>query len=175
MASAKSWSYGDAIMRLMLFILWLVIFSFAWPVASQNLAKQAPTAFAAQLQQVKSQMHNKQWLMLLWSLDCPPCFKELNIVSKLYQHNPNIAVVLVNVDDDPSYFIERQQVIDEFELTALVQLNFAAHSAMENRQLIDKNWHGELPRSYFFAKDGSYKAKSGLVTEPVLTAWLQSK
>jgi iron complex outermembrane receptor protein len=33
---------------------------------------------------------------------------------------------------------------------------------------IDPTWHGELPRSYFYAADDSFKAHSGILTEEKL-------
>ncbi len=126
----------------------------------------------ASFEQIKKQYINKQWLMLLWSVDCPPCFKELALIEKMRQQQADIAIVIVNVDDNNESATERERVLGLFNLTALDTFYFADSSGDSNRYLIDPSWYGELPRSYFVEPNGVFHGKSGLVSESLLINWL---
>lgn len=130
------------------------------PFSSQNLAA------------VKTEWHGKNWIMLLWSLDCPPCFKELATVQKLRLSHPALPVLLVNVDDLGELAEEREQVLVTFGLQGMPNLYFVEGQAARSRYTIDPQWGGELPRSYFIDKNGGLRGRSGLVSEALLTQWL---
>lgn len=123
-------------------------------------------------EQIKKQHLGKRWLMLLWSVDCPPCFKELALVQKLSEKKPNIAVVIINADDHEDATEEREKVIRDFKLSQLPNFHFSDSSATQNRYIIDRTWYGELPRSYFIDKSGKFHGRSGLVSEQLLKKWL---
>jgi len=126
----------------------------------------------AQLTTVKAQNMGKQWLMLLWSVDCPPCFKELAIIQKLQQKNHDLAVVIINTDANDEINSERKDIIEKFELTNFTNFHFVDGEGDQSRFFIDPNWYGELPRSYFFESNGKSHGKSGLVNKSLLTQWL---
>lgn len=121
---------------------------------------------------VKKQNLGKQWLMLLWSVDCPPCFKELAIIQKLQNQYNDLAVVIINTDADDEITEERIEIIEKFELDKLSNFHFVDGKSDQSRYVIDSNWFGELPRSYFIESNGKFHGKSGLVNESILTKWL---
>jgi thiol-disulfide isomerase/thioredoxin len=125
-----------------------------------------------QLTTVKKQNMGKQWLMLLWSVDCPPCFKELAIIQKLQKKHDDLAVVIINTDDSDEINAERKEIIEKFELTNFTNFHFLDGEGDQSRFFIDPNWYGELPRSYFFESNGKSHGKSGLVNKTLLTQWL---
>lgn len=125
-----------------------------------------------QFDKIKQQNQGKQWLMLLWSVDCPPCFKELAIIQKLATKHDNLAVVIINTDADEEVTTERTQIIDKFKLNELSVFHFANDKADHSRFIIDPSWYGELPRSYFIEKNGKFHGKSGLVKESMVSQWL---
>lgn len=125
-----------------------------------------------QLTKIKVENKGKQWLMLLWSVDCPPCFKELAILQKLKNKYDDLPVVIINTDADDESVEERKAVINKFELNHLTNLHFVDGKADQSRFLIDPQWYGELPRSYFIEKNGQFHGKSGLVNKVILTQWL---
>ncbi len=138
-----------------------------------NGAHASSIAFSEeQLFIVKKQNMGKQWLMLLWSVDCPPCFKELAIIQKLQSQHDNLAVVVINTDADDDITKERIDIIKKFELGKLSHYHFIDGQSDQSRYIIDSNWYGELPRSYFFESNGEFHGKSGLVDEVILTHWL---
>lgn len=125
-----------------------------------------------QLSKIKKKHQHKQWLMLLWSVDCPPCFKELAIIQKLQNEHDNLAVVIINTDADDDMTNERIDIIEKFELEKLSNFHFADGKGDQSRFLIDSTWYGELPRSYFVESNGKFHGRSGLVKESSLRHWL---
>ena len=126
----------------------------------------------AQLEKVKTDYQGKQWLMLLWSVDCPPCFKELAVLQELQKENNDLAVVIINSDADNALTEEREAIINNFTLNQLTNFHFVDGKADQSRFWVDPQWYGELPRSYFFAKNGEFYAKSGLVNKDMIKKWL---
>lgn len=125
-----------------------------------------------QLTKIKTQKLGEQWLMLLWSVDCPPCFKELGIIQKLQKQHQNLNVVIINTDADDEIKAERIDIINKFELSSLKNFHFVEGQGDRSRYIIDSQWYGELPRSYFIDKSGKFYGKSGLVNQSLLTQWL---
>lgn len=125
-----------------------------------------------ELETLKQKNMGKQWLMLMWSVDCPPCFKELAVIKKLKLQGANLNVVLVNADASNEVTQERVDIIEEFQLNSLENFHFIDGKAEYSRFIIDSSWFGELPRSYFIDTNGKFHGKSGLVNESLLTRWL---
>lgn len=123
-------------------------------------------------EEIKKQHLGKRWLMILWSVDCPACFKELALIQKLRVDNSDINVVFINVDDNYEVEDERQKVISSYELSSLQNYYFADGEGDQARYIIDSTWYGELPRSYFIESNGKFHGKSGLVKEKSVRKWL---
>ncbi len=124
------------------------------------------------IQQIKQNYLGQKWLMLLWSVDCPPCFKELALIQKIRQQHKNINIVIVNADDNDEVATQRKQVIEKYQLEDLAHFHFNDGQGDRERYQIDPNWYGELPRSYFVDAQGKFHGKSGLIDEQLLTTWL---
>ncbi len=138
-----------------------------------SFANASITEFTqANFEQMKQDNQGKQWLMLLWSVDCPPCFKELALIQTIRQKEPNINIAIVNVDTELEAEKQRASVLVSYGLTDLNNYYFADGMAARNRYLIDPTWYGELPRSYFVETNGTFHGKSGLVNEQLLSQWL---
>jgi len=141
--------------------------------AYTSSANAEPSIFTkTSFENIKQQNLGKKWLMILWSVDCPACFKELALIEKLQENTPDIAVVIVNVDDNDEVAIERKKIINSYELSSLANYYFGDGLGDQSRYLIDKNWFGELPRSYFIEENGKFHGKSGLVKEELVKKWL---
>jgi thiol-disulfide isomerase/thioredoxin len=125
-----------------------------------------------QLATVKAHNMGKQWLMLLWSVDCPPCFKELAIIQKLQRQHDDLAIVIINTDASDEITAERIDIIEKFELDNFTNFHFVDGKGDQSRFYIDPDWYGELPRSYFVESNGKFHGKSGLVNQSLLTKWL---
>lgn len=124
------------------------------------------------IEALQKRFSGQNWLMVMWSLDCPPCFKELSHIAKLKSQVKTLPIILVNVDEESSHS-ERQDVIDNLQLTTIEHYFFLPEQAHRNRYQIDKQWHGELPRSYYIDATGQWLGQSGLQTKEKIKQWLQ--
>lgn len=122
--------------------------------------------------QIKNKNLGKQWLMVLWSVDCPACYKELALIKSLRKENPNIDVIIVNTDGEDEANAESYKVMAKYQLLDTTTYFFEEGTADRNRYAIDPTWYGELPRSYFVDKKGKFNGKSGLVDPALLRKWL---
>lgn len=111
-------------------------------------------------------------LVVLWSVDCPPCYDELAALGRLHQEGETLPVVLVNTDTRRSSD-EVAATLQQHNTDALPNYQFADPVPARQRREIDPNWYGELPRSYLIEED-SIQGHSGTLTEERLRQWLQS-
>ena len=139
---------------------------------SDNASAESKVFSASTFKELKQQNLGKQWLMILWSVDCPACFKELALIQKIRAINSDINVVIINADDNDEVEDERQKVISSYELSSLQNYYFADGEGDQARFIIDSTWYGELPRSYFIESNGKFHGKSGLVNEKLVRKWL---
>lgn len=145
----------------------------SWILFSTSVSFANSVAFdKTQLALVKTQNMGKQWLMLLWSVDCPPCFKELAIIQKLQRQHDDLAVVIINTDANDEINAERKNIIEKFGLSNFTNFHFVDGQGDQSRFFIDPTWYGELPRSYFVESNGEFHGKSGLINQSILTQWL---
>lgn len=121
---------------------------------------------------LKKHYKGQRWLLVLWSVDCPPCFKELAMIQSLSTEVAKLPIVIVNADDSDDIRLERRNIIKRFELSHLTHLYFLEGQAAKSRYLIDTSWYGELPRSYFIDAAGKFNGKSGLITKQAFNSWL---
>jgi thiol-disulfide isomerase/thioredoxin len=127
-------------------------------------------------EEFKSLFQGKNRVVILWSLDCPPCFKELGAVSNLRKvwvdNKVDFPVILLNTDDALQTAEDRKQVLREFELENMNSFYFKQDESDALKKQLDEHWFGELPRSYFVNKDDRWLARSGLVKASFIEAWL---
>lgn len=154
---------------------YLVMFS-AVLILSSFLASANESPFQPKtMNTLKERFSGQNWLIVLWSLDCPPCFKELALIQQLKQKHGKLPIVIINADDDDSLRDERTAVIKQFKLETLAHYYFTEASASTYRYKIDKHWSGELPRSYFVDAQGKFQGKSGLLHNEQIQQWLALK
>ena len=139
---------------------------------NQSLVLPIQPFTPAAFEKLKEQYQGQKWLTLLWSVDCPPCMKELALVQSLQQQKSDLLVVIINVDTYDNSKEERDEILESFELAQRTNLYFRDWLADQSRYLIDPQWFGELPRSYFIDEKGVFHGKSGLVSKALLEQWL---
>lgn len=115
---------------------------------------------------------NNHWLLILWSIECPPCFKELETLSDIAKTHKNLPIVLVNTDDS-DYTKERNQIIQDYGLENLEHYYIPANSVEKIKFKIDPDWFGELPRSYFINAKGRWQGHSGVINKQQILSWLK--
>jgi len=111
--------------------------------------------------QILEQRQQKSFVLILWSLDCPSCYKELEMLGKLTQQHSDLDIVLVSTDIDATQD-ELQIVLKRYHLNNIESWVFSGDSDERLRFEIDRNWYGELPRSYFFKLSEKKQVVSGV-------------
>ncbi len=140
-------------------------------VISHPVQAQQPFSMEA-FEQIKSINQGKPWLTVLWSVDCPPCYKELALIQKLRSQYKLYPVIIINVDDTNEVAEQRPEVISQFGLDDLPNYYFKDGQGDKQRYSIDPYWYGELPRSYYIDAKGKFHGKSGLLKEKQLIKML---
>jgi thiol-disulfide isomerase/thioredoxin len=123
-------------------------------------------------EQVVKEKDKKDHLVILWSLDCPPCIKELQKIAVLNQQYPEYQLTLINTDG-----IEEQTRVEtllkKYTLLTLDNWIFSDTEEEKLRYDIDARWFGDLPRSYFFPIKGKVKRLKGALTSAELLELFQ--
>ena len=135
-------------------------------------ASQAVNVFSSgSYAQLLEQQKNQSFMLVLWSLDCPPCYKELTMLAEYTKKYPQLNLIVVSTDtaDDIK---EIQQKLSQFGFTHTNAWVFENDMAQQLRYEIDPNWYGELPRSYLFDAQHNRQAVSGVVRPAVMKRWL---
>jgi len=143
------------------------------PLASKEAASTAQTPLdfvSGSMAQITAQQQGA-YIVNFWSIDCPPCYKEMKMWRELKQQYPAMKVVLISTD--PAEFSDEvMQTLQDLGVTHFESWQFA-DNAQRLRFEIDRQWFGELPRTYFRDRHGNTEAVSGLVKRELVTQWLE--
>lgn len=90
------------------------------------------------LKEITAQRDGKPFLLVLWSMDCPPCLKELEHIGRLRAQFPNQGLVLVSTDG-PEYATEVEGLLARHGLTDSENWYFADNFPERLRYHIDPN------------------------------------
>jgi len=127
-------------------------------------------SFTNQLTVEKAKQVIKQGpqLIVMWSLDCPACFEELDTLAQLLKSRPELAITLISTDDDPTRYEEVNQVYAEPAFRTVPRWVYQENQAQQIRYTIDPTWQGELPRSFYIDKTGKQFSHSGVLSQKQL-------
>lgn len=125
-------------------------------------------------QQIVSARQGKPFIVSFWSLSCGYCMDEMAMLKKLARKHPRLDLVLIATDAP-----------EEKESVAAALAKFAPRKAETwlfadsyKEPLffeIDKQWHGELPRTYFFTAKGQVTAFSGKLERAAVDQWIKQQ
>jgi len=121
---------------------------------------------------ITSAKSDQPFMMVLWSIDCPPCIKELALFRDFQPQLSKKNIVLISTDGSESASVIRQ-VLADHQLGQFDNWIFSGEMVERIRYGIDPEWYGELPRTYFYEREGGRVAHSGMLTKKLLTEWLQ--
>lgn len=123
--------------------------------------KQTVRAFdTGSYQQLLSEKAGQGFMLVIWSLDCSTCIKDMDVLSKLHKTRPDLKIVMLSTDES-SASGEIEKLMDKFQLGDLENWVFANDNSQKLRYEIDPSWYSELPRTYFFATNHQREAISG--------------
>jgi len=121
--------------------------------------------------QILEQRQEKSFVLILWSRDCPSCYKELEMLGGFSQQYLELDIVLVSTDIDATQD-ELQIILKRYHLNNIESWVFSGDSDERLRFEIDRNWYGELPRSYFFKLSEKKQVVSGVLSQEKLKEWI---
>jgi thiol-disulfide isomerase/thioredoxin len=145
-----------------------------------NCATARPAAAASlrafeteSLDKIRAAYAGKPFLLVLWSLDCPPCRKELALLSAVKKRHPDFHLVLVSTDA-AEQSEQVGSVLAKHRLAITDAWLFSETSAERLRYAIDPSWYGEMPRSYFYDPAHNRVGVSGALKAEQIENWLAS-
>jgi len=124
---------------------------------------------------VIEQAHAGQpFVLAFWSVDCAYCPEEIKHFGALLHKRPDIRLVLVSVDGiemRAEAGSKLEQFLPEGQGERWI---FASDDPDRLYFAIDRKWHGELPRTYFYDGKGGVQGRSGNVSPGWLAEWARS-
>lgn len=151
-----------------LFIIGALICLYMSPVSAGNIKIFDDNSFPT----IIAQRENQPFILVIWSIDCAPCMKELELLSSMRTQHPQLDIVLVSIDGQDS-LNEVRSVLQSFAMDQADNWLFAVGNSQRLRYHIDEQWFGELPRSYLYADAMTRMAHSGALMRAQLDRWLQ--
>lgn len=115
-------------------------------------------------QQILSEKAGQGFMLVIWSLDCPTCIKDMELLGKIHKDHPELKIVMLSTDE-PSAMADIRQLLQKYRLDELENWVFASDNAHKLRHEIDPSWYGELPRTYFFSASHQREGVSGALSE----------
>ncbi len=139
------------------------LFSYAALQAEEPIKIFAQNSY----QKIIEEKSHKPFILILWSIDCPPCYEELKFLGQYLKQHKKITMVFVSTDP-LSELNNVQAFIQEVHLDNQEHWIYASESRRKLDYSIDPHWYGELPRSYFFIPGHNRKSYSGKITDQQL-------
>ena len=132
---------------------------------SPLLSAQTPIKpfVAGSYQQLLSEKNQQGFMLVIWSLDCSTCIKDMTLLSELHQKRPHLKIVLLSTDE-PSTTPEIEKLLTKYQLADTENWVFADDNSQKLRYEIDPRWYSELPRTYFFSASHQREGVSGALT-----------
>ena len=135
--------------------------------ATETIQALGPESF----KQIVAGREGKPFVVLIWSLDCAYCMPSFEALAEAKKKH---GLDVVTIATDPADDAESVRLIGKKLSTAKLTGNAWAFGPLPQEQLrytIDPKWRGELPRSYWFSRDGKVVAHSGLVSKEMVSGF----
>jgi len=141
------------------------------PVLEQPRTAKPQIFGPGSMRDIEKAYDGTPFIVAVWSTDCPPCRRELALLSAFSDEHPDVPVVLIATDPaDNADSVA--QILASSDLVRADAWQFGDAGAERLRYAIDAGWRGEMPRSYLYGYDGSRVGLSGPISEDLLERWL---
>lgn len=111
-------------------------------------------------QQILSANAGNGFMLVLWSVDCTSCIKDMELLSSIHKSRPDLKIVMISTDE-PGVTNEVQTLLQKYRLAEVENWLFADDNSQKLRYEIDPAWYSELPRTYFFSASHQREGVSG--------------
>lgn len=140
---------------------------------SAPLAAQEIRPFeSGSLEKIVAAHKTRPFVLAFWSLACPPCRDELALLGDVFRGDRARDLVLVSTDT-PEENAAIVTVLAQHRLVNVEAWVFADAFTERLRHEIDRQWQGELPRTYLYGVDGTIQAVSGKLSPQQLRQWIE--
>ena len=103
---------------------------------------------------------SEPFLLVFWSLECPPCYRELKKLGEMGAGKAFETVLVAT--DGPGHAPRIRETLKRFDLQQAEWSVFDG-PRMKLRFSVDRQWYGELPRSYRFDADHRRRTFTGVL------------
>lgn len=124
---------------------------------------------AGSYQQILKDNDKKPFMLVVWSLDCSSCIKDMTLLNEIHTQNPHLKMILLAADE-PSMGEPIKQLLAKYKMESVENWLFADENAEKLRYEIDPKWFGELPRTYFFNAAHQRTGISGVLSKKDILA-----
>ena len=155
--------------RYLALLLWLALAA----ISSTAAARELRPFVSGSMGEIVAARSGRPFILALWSTTCTHCREELTLFGNIRRQHPGIDIVLVSTDT-PEDSVTIQATLSEFKLAQAEAWVFADSFADRLRFEVDKKWHGELPRTYFFGPGEVRKAYSGKLPSSDVSQWIKN-
>ena len=114
-------------------------------------------------QQILDSNKEQPLVLVIWSINCPSCLKDMEILKAIHLGMPRFKFVML-ATDERSDAAEVNKIIEQQGLSDLESWIFAEDNVQKLRFEIDSAWYGEIPRTYFFNSAHEREGISGALT-----------
>lgn len=146
-------------------IKFLAIFAFIFLNIITNPVQAAPSAFVSgSYQQILASNANQPFMLVVWSINCSSCLKDMELLSSIHKHRPKLKIIMLAADE-PSATEQIEQILAKNQLSDLENWVYSEENTQKLQYEIDPQWYGELPRTYFFNKAHQRTGVSGVLAK----------
>ena len=115
-------------------------------------------------QQILSSNANQPFMLVVWSITCSSCLKDMPLLSRVHKKKPELKMIMLAADDI-SETDQIQPILEKNQLSGIENWVYADENTQKQQFSIDPKWYGELPRTYFFDKTHQREGVSGVLSE----------
>lgn len=137
-----------------------ILLAFAIASTCQAGPKTIKIFNSGSYQQILAENAEKPFMLAIWSIDCPSCLKDMDVLYTIHQKHPDIKLIMLSTDE-PNASAEVDDTLTKHKLKDLENWMFGSDDAQKMRYEIDPRWYGELPRTYFFTSSHARVGVSG--------------
>jgi len=119
---------------------------------------------AASYRQILSGNANRPFMLVVWSITCSSCLKDMPLLSRIHKKRPELKIIMLAADDI-SETDQIQPILEKNQLADIENWVYADENTQKLQFEIDPKWYGELPRTYFFDQAHQRAAFSGVLSE----------
>lgn len=151
---------------------WLFTFMLCLSAAGVSAEQETRPFVRGSYERIVASHTGKPFIVSFWSLTCTNCREDLSMFGKLARKYPGFNLVLI-ATDSPDQNKEIEQTLQRYRLERAESWVFADSYAERLRFEVDKEWYGELPRTYFFDARGRAAATSGTLDHSSTERWIR--